>query len=276
MVRVNGRDVASRAGSVRGLVVGALSGFARTLERGATVAAYVAGGTLRLDDLRRHMERDWRHFGLHQSETDVSAGLFQWEKDFYLPHLRRGDHILVVGCGSGRDLLALRELGWEADGLEPVAACVALACQRLAKRGVVADVQAGAIETAPLPRAYDVFVFSWFCYSYIPQRAARVAALRRVKSRLAPGGRILVSYLGAQPPLRRLPWRLARLAARVSGADWRPEYGDVFSARHDSGSLHYEHRFQPGEIEAEARAAGLALAFHEQAGDGNAVLVAED
>ena len=225
---------------MRGLVVSALSGLARTLERGATVVSYVAGGALRLDD-----------------------------------QLRPGDRILVVGCGSGRDLLALRELGWEADGLEPVAACAALAGQRLAKRGVVADVRVGAIETATLARDYDAFVFSWFCYSYIPLRARRVAALSRVRSRLAPGGRVLVSYLGARPPLRRLPWRLARLASRVSGSDWRPEYGDVFSARHDSGAIHYEHHFQPGELEREARAAGLALAFHEEAGDGNAVLVAE-
>ncbi len=259
---------------MRRLLVGGLTALARTLERGATVAAYVAGGALRFDDLQRHMDADWRHFGVQQSEQDVGAGLFQWEKDFYLPHLRAGDRLLVVGCGSGRDLLALRELGWEADGLEPVAACALLAQERLRKRGLSAEVLVGAVETVALPRRYDVFVFSWFCYSYLPLRARRVAALRRVAERLAPGGRILVSYLGAATPPRRLTWRLARLAARLTGAGWRPEYGDVFAARHDSRAIHYEHRFLPGEIEAEAAAAGLAVAAHDEGGDGNIALVA--
>jgi SAM-dependent methyltransferase len=259
---------------VRDLVAGALCGLARTLERGATVAAYVAGGALRLDDLARHIDRDWRHFGLQQTEQDVKAGLFQWEHEFYLPHLRTGDRVLVVGCGSGRDLVALRELGWEADGLEPVVACVALAQERLAARGLGGAVHVGAIETAALPHPFDVFIFSWFCYSYIPLRARRVAVLRRAKAQMAAGGRMLVSYLAASPPPRRLPWRLAVLAARASGSGWRPEYGDVFIARHESHCIHYEHHFLPGEIEAEARAAGLAVAFHDTAGS-NIALVAE-
>ena len=247
--------------------------LARTLERGATVASYVAGGTLSFEELCRHMDRDWRHFGLEQSEQDIGNGLFQWEKDFYLPRLRGGDRVLVVGCGSGRDLLALRELGWETDGLEPVVACTVLAQERLRKRGLAAEVYVGAVETATLPRRYDVVVFSWFCYSYIPVRARRVAALARAAGHLAPGGRVLISYLGATPPLRRLPWRLAQLTARLSRRDWRPEYGDVFAARHDSGAVHYEHHFQPDEIEAEAAAAGWRVAWHDRARDGNLVLV---
>jgi hypothetical protein len=35
---------------------------------------------------------------------------------------------------------------------------------------------------------------------------------------------------------------------------------------------HYEHRFRPEEIEAEARDAGLAVTWHEHDGDGNLAL----
>jgi hypothetical protein len=46
----------------------------------------------------------------------------------------------------------------------------------------------------------------------------------------------------------------------------------VFIARPDTGCIHFEHQFRPAEIEAEARAAGLAVAFHAQASDGNLAL----
>ena len=52
-----------------------LCALARTLERGATVASYVAGGTLSFEELCRHMDRDWRHFGLEQSEQDIGNAI---------------------------------------------------------------------------------------------------------------------------------------------------------------------------------------------------------
>jgi hypothetical protein len=58
----------------------------------------------------------------------------------------------------------------------------------------------------------------------------------------------------------------------LSHADWRPEYGDVFIARPDTGCIHFEHRFAPAAIEAEARAAGLVVTLHEQGSDGNVAL----
>jgi len=258
---------------VRRLLVGSLLGLARALERGATVSAFVAAGLLRFAALGRHMDENWRHFGLSQAEPDVAAGLFEWEERFYRPFLKAGDRVLVVGCGAGRDLVPLVERGYRAEGLEPVAVCAAMARERVASRGLMAEIQTGDIVTADLTGAYDVVIFSWFCYSYIPLQWRRIAVLRKVTAHLAAGGRVLISYVRAAPAPRRLPWRLARLASQLSGADWRPEYGDVFLARTDTGTIHYEHRFQPAEIEAEAQAAGLGVAFHEHVADGNIALV---
>ena len=259
--------------SVRGLLTSPLSALARVLAQASTVATYAAAGTLTLEALRRDAQRDWRDFGVGQSDQDIAAGLFPWERDFCLPFLKPSDRILVVGCGSGRDLLALLELGYHAAGLEPVPHCVALAERRLAERGRRAELITAPIETAALQPRYDVFLFSWFCYSYIPLRARRVRALEKVRALLPPDGRVLISYIRAQPLPRRSLWRLARAAAWAARSDWRPEYGDVFAARHDNRCIHYEHRFTPAEIEAEAAAAGLTVAFHDDTGDGNLVLV---
>jgi len=260
--------------TARGFFVETLRSLGLTLERAGTVSVYVAAGAMRLAMLERHIRDDWGLFGAQQPEQDISSGLFPWEREFYAPFLQTGDTILVVGCGGGRDLLSLREMGYRADGIDPSPECVAQARARLAARGVDAGLFVGRIETFPLPRRFDIFVFSWFCYSYIPQRRTRIEVLRRVKDHLRPDGRILITYLRRDPAPRRLPVQLARLASRLSGSDWRPEYGDVVSARHDAPVVHYEHRFAADEIEAEAEAAGLSMKFHEHAGNGNLVLTA--
>jgi SAM-dependent methyltransferase len=258
---------------VRRLLVAALVGLARTLDRGVAATAFLAAGLLRLDTLGRHMAENWRHYGDTQTEADIVGGLYHWEQAFYRRLLAPGDRVLVVGCGGGRDLIALLEQGYRAEGLEPVAACAEQARKRLAARGLVADVITADIVTAALSRQYDAIIFSWLCYGYIPLRARRVAVLRKVKENLAPGGRVLISYLPAPRPLRRLPWRLAWLTSVLSGSDWRPEHGDVFMARTETGCIHYEHHFTASEIEAEARAAGLVIALHEPGPDGNLALV---
>jgi SAM-dependent methyltransferase len=253
--------------------VGSLCGLARALDRGVTASTFIAAGLLRFDVLECHMAENWRHFGLQQTEPDVGAGLFEWEKQFYGRFLRPGDRVLLVGCGSGRDLVALLEQGHRVVGLEPVAACADLARTRVARRGLTADIQAADITATHPAGDFDVVIFSWFCYTYIPLRTRRLAVLGRVRDHLAPGGRVLISYVLAQPPPRRLPWRLARLASQLSRTDWRPEYGDVFVARHETGCIHFEHRFQPAEIEADARAMGFTVAFHDHTTDGNIALV---
>lgn len=268
------RSAASVANGLRGRLVGASVRLARTLDRAVSASTFAAAGLLSFDGLQRHMAEDWRYFGEHQPEADVAGGLFAWEQDFYAPHLKQTDRILVVGCGSGRDLLALLDLGFRAEGLEPVAALAEQARARLARRGLTATVHTADIVTAPLTERLDVFILSWYCYSYIPQRSRRVALLAKLRERLVPEGRILISYILAEPPPRRALWRLAVLAARVSRSDWRPEYGDVFVARHEIGRIHFEHRFTPAEIEGEAHAAGLRVAFHAQTFDGSLALMA--
>jgi SAM-dependent methyltransferase len=260
---------------VRRWLVASLVGLARTLDRGITVSTFLAGGLLRFETLGRHAAENWRHFGAAQTEPELAGGLFNWEQMFYGPFLRAGDRVLVVGCGSGRDLIPLLEQGCRAEGVEPVAECADRARARLAARGLSAPVYTADIATAALTGCYDVVIFSWLCYGYIPQRARRVAVLRRVRDHLAGGGRVLISYILAEPAPRRSTWRLARLAAQLSRADWRPEYGDVFAVRPDTRRIHFEHHFAPAEIEAEARAAGLAVRLHEHDNDGNLALVAE-
>jgi hypothetical protein len=172
-------------------------------------------------------------------------------------------------------LLALRELGYRAEGLDVGPWCTARARAVLEARGLPTPVYTGAVETADIPGPFDVVIFSWFSYSYIPQSAARIGALRALRDHLIPGGRILITYEPVRSPVRRWPIRLARLVGWLSRSDWRLEYGDVVRLG-DPGRYfeHYEHRFTPEGLVDEVRAAGLTVAFHEGGEIGRAVLSA--
>jgi SAM-dependent methyltransferase len=248
-----------------------LSVGARTLERGASASMYFAAGMLRLDDLRGAIANRWVDFG--HDEDFVGSGLMSWERDLYDRFLKAGDRILVVGCGTGRDLLALLKQGCRAEGLDVAPETIAVTREMLAKAGFHPDLYTGRIETVELPERFDVFTFSWFCYGYIPGSAARIAALRNVAAHLNPGGRVLISYNFAEGPPRSRSMALTRFAARLTRSDWRPEPGDVvIQTPGDHRAIHYEHQFVDGELEHEARAAGLKVIFHERRNQGTVVL----
>jgi SAM-dependent methyltransferase len=235
----------------------------RVLERGMRALTYVAAGTLSREEMWRASLPRWERFN---ASDDAATGLFEWEERLFDAWLRPGDRILLVGCGTGRDLLPLLRRGHEVTGLDPAERALRVAAARLARHGLGAPLHCGAAESTDVRGPFDAVVLSWYCYGYIVGADARHAALARQRAALAPGGRILLSYLaddGVAPGTLRL--RAMRLGARLGGG-WRPEPGDVVWAD-DAGHVHYEHVFGAEEIEAEARAAGCVALEHERAGE---------
>ena len=261
--------------SLRVALYAALYTGGRLLSAASTVMFHAAAGLVRFEDLRRASQRAWDEQQALDTEAYIGSGLFDWEQDFFDRLLKPDDRILVVGCGTGRDLLALLDHGYRTDGLDSGARLTAIAREMVARRGRQATILTGAIETMALPERYDVVIFSWFCYCYIPHGRCRIEVLRKVGEHLNPGGRILISYILFEPGHRRDLLPLTRLVARLSGSDWHPEPGDyVTHARPGRYVGHYEHQFRPDEIEAEARAAGLTVMFHERKNEGRLALTA--
>lgn len=247
----------------------------RAFRGAATLCLYAAAGTARLADLRTAIRLEWEQSGALESEGYISSGLMGWERDFYPRFLKPADRVLVIGCGTGRDLLALLDLGYRTEGLDVGPQCTATASRLLQKRGFRSPVYTGAIETVELPGRFDAFIFSWFCYSYIPQSETRIHVLRKLREHLTLGGRILVTYVPARTLPRRLPIQVTQLVAALTRSDWRPEYGDVVQvAGRGAHFVHYEHEFTREGLEEEARAAGWTIAFHERADQGTAALIA--
>jgi SAM-dependent methyltransferase len=127
-----------------------------------------------------------------------------------------------------------------------------------------ADVIEGFIEDVALPGAFDVFIFSLNCYSYIPDSARRIAMLRRLRHHVKPGGRLVLSYIRRFGDWGDMAVRLARCAARIAGTDLRWEQHDVV-LRINTGpepALSFTHYFLRTEVEREAEQAGFSVREH--------------
>lgn len=225
------------------------------LRRTATLVGlgclYAEAGATPLQVLREGIARGWVDFA-----TDawvVEGGWMPFEQAA-AECIGRGERVVVVGCGTGRDMLPLIHRGCTVTGIEPAASAVHTARQVFPLASIRLIV--GFIEDVTLPAPQDVFWFSWYVYSYMPVSARRIQALARIRDSLAPGGRVVLSYMQGTGGSRGV--RLGRLIARLTGNDWRLEPGDVPVPVGNShiGILHY---FTPADIEREAAAAGFEV-----------------
>ena len=250
------------------LLTGSLLAAGRLSSRVSVVLTYAACGTISLADFRDGIRQSWE--GFNSREEDIAIGLMDWERDLVARFVRPGEAVLVVGAGSGRDVIALIERGCHVTGIEPAAAALGLARKALCARQLSATLLEGFFEDVAIPGTFDVVMFSWHSYSYVPEARRRIAALRKAASCLTAGGRILISYpLRTGPP--PLIIRVARATAAICRTDWRLEPGD--HVRMQGGAFRgYTHAFADGEIEREAQAAGLDVVYHARQPDSVAAL----
>src|SRR5207245_10964267 len=117
----------------------------------------LAAGTLRLHDLRGAIANAWEEFG--RSEELIRSGLMPWERALYDRFLKVKDRILVVGCGTGRDLIALLKLGYRVEGLDVGPRAIALARRILETAGLSTERHTGPIAAVALPARLDVCTF---------------------------------------------------------------------------------------------------------------------
>jgi 2-polyprenyl-3-methyl-5-hydroxy-6-metoxy-1,4-benzoquinol methylase len=227
---------------------------------------FAAAGLLRRDELQAASAEQYRDFCLSTAEVD--AGLTAAEACFYRRFLRAGDRILLVGCGSGRDLLALSAMGYEVTGLDAVADLVELARRHLRRRGMSAGVAVGLIQTIELCGYYDAVIFSNGCYSLLQGSKVRVATLTRLAPHLSADGRVIVSYYPVHRRSRIGHW-LACATAGTASVDWRPEAGDVFSRDlRQPALIRYHHAFEPSDVKQECEAAGFRVLADERYEEG--------
>ena len=233
-----------------------LFSVARVSGRVSTLFDYFSAATLRLADVKEGIRSVWQ--GFSSDETEIATGLMSWEEEMVCRFGTSGDAVLVVGSGSGRELISFGERGFHVTGIEPASSALEIARRVLRERQLSATLIEGFFEDVPLSGHFAMMMFSYYSYSYIPESRRRIGVLRKAATHLTAGGHILLSYPTRHRP-RPVVIRLARAVGVLCGSDWRLEPGDLVFRR---GSVYsYEHAFSPQEIATEAAAAGLRVVY---------------
>lgn len=221
----------------------------------ARILTYSAGSLLSLEELRASQDEYWASFGM--DDDDIERGWFAWERSVADRFVCPGAHVLLVGCGSGRDLLPFLRHGCRVSAVEPSARPFERARRTVAAHGLNAEFLPGRIEEVSLHGSYDIVWFSWLSYSYIPGVRHRIATLQRCAERLSTSGCMVLNVL-RRPP-RNSANRIGAAVGRLFRRNWRLEPGDVLARQPGGSRYHFQHCFGAGELERELAAAGLMV-----------------
>jgi hypothetical protein len=181
-------------------------------------------------------------------------GLQPWEAAAVDEHFTGGARVVVTGAGTGREVHALLERGFDAIGYEPHPMLLRAGADFLRRHGQPDRLRASERDTFPTDvDGCDAVVVGWGSYTAIPGSWRRIAFLRAARESLPEGAPVLVSFFVRRGPVRyfRLVAAVGSAVRRLRGRE-RVELGDGLNP-------HYGHYFTRQEIEAELSAAGFRL-----------------
>lgn len=190
-------------------------------------------------------------------------GLAPWERVAIEEYFPPGARVMVLAVGGGREVIALRRIGFDAHGWESHPELLASAQQLLAEEGHRGVIHAARRDEIPSgDDTYEGIILGWGMYMLVHGRGRRISLLRAVRHRLDADGPLLISFFGRGGDDRRAAHvfgiaqalrRLLRREAVELGDDMLPNV---------------VHRFTRDEIEQELEAAGFQLLRFEPAGSG--------
>lgn len=263
-------------GALRLLVVAPLRRFApwrRAVLRGARlVSRLLAAGERRRARWRRKVdvaiaalmttaEKDAERRTLYARHSvraftaldeNVEAGLTLIEEVMLARHPLPDGPVLVLGCGPGRECVALARDGRQVVGLDRDPGMLDLARALAAREGVALELVSGEADAFDLGgRRFAAVLALSGLYNMLLPRARRIALLRCAAAHLADGGRIYVTFLSDYVP------RGAPPPPRVRGL------GSAINPDHEHGDLWLRneavHVFpHGGDLAREAHEAGLS------------------
>jgi hypothetical protein len=224
-----------------------------------------------IDDLY-YMGGESRRFSPidYQDDDYHRLGLWSWEQSSIERYFRTPGSVAVLGAGGGREVLALRRLGFDADGWECQPSFVRTANRILEQAGFPQTVWEAPRDTVPPgEKTYAGAIVGWGVYTMIQGRERRVALLRALRARVRSGSPLLLSFFPRREHESRfaVTAATANLARRLLGRE-KVELGDYLEPN-------YVHYFSEPELRSELKAAGFTLDLFQPHPYGHAVALAE-
>lgn len=195
-------------------------------------------------------------------EPRAGEGLSKAEEVVATRLLHEAARVLVVGCGTGRESFALARRGMHVLGIDIATGAVAAARRRAAD---VREAGTGSVSFAvdSLARlelsfaSFDLVLIASDVLCGIPGRDNRIAALKRARELVAPGGRVVMAARSGRGPARVLI-EAPRAALRILGRGHR-EPGDRFAWQGPPPTRRFVHIYADDvELARELAPAGLA------------------
>ena len=228
-------------------------------------------GCLSADDLNAVTAKHFDESQFYASNAHNHSGFLDWELPLLDRYFRRESRILVAAAGAGREILALRKVGFDAEGFECSLPLVRASQEIFDQLGESKYVTYCPPDTVPSGApAYDGLIVGWSAYTHIPTRLRRIAFLLALRQRASPHSPLLISFF-------------TRLPESCDGVVYRTAtlcrfFGDreLLSPGDHLEWSRYVHRFTRDEVEGELGTAGFRIEhYNEQGGVGQAVGIAD-
>jgi len=201
--------------------------------------------------------------GSYRNSEWNKKGLFDWEEEVVKRHFSSCRTILVAGAGGGREVYALRRMGYEADGFDCNPRLVDSAQELFRKEGMPVTFLLAEPDSCPaMGRIYDGLIVGWGAFTHIEGSGRRIAFLRQMRRCARTGSPLLISFF-SRTHMNRLELKMTYLCASIV----RRLLGRQGVGYGDSLNLTgYAHFFSRDEIAAELEAAGFRLASYSENG----------
>ncbi|MEL7535900.1 MAG: class I SAM-dependent methyltransferase [Pseudomonadota bacterium] len=230
--------------------------FAWLLRLARIVETAVPVGMLSSDDIKHLVFEAYRNA---PDFYDPDSYAIRYE-DELLPLLQEhvaanGGRLLDLYCGHGREAEIFARAGFAVTGVDAQPAVIDRARTYAESIGIDVEFLVADIDNwTPRAQAWDVIYTSLWMYSTVPDRAARLAWLKRFRDWLAPQG-VLVISVTPQPAGSAAGIRhgIATALSWLTFNKRRPERGDRFTKQL------FWHDFADRDVRAEATSAGYSV-----------------
>ncbi|MDJ0616025.1 MAG: hypothetical protein QNJ63_04605 [Calothrix sp. MO_192.B10] len=226
-------------------------------------------GILRRDSLHSIDQLYYDNTQQYRNEEYNRGGLWHWETKILNKYFQQCNSLLVAGVGGGREVLALRILGYEVDGFECNPQLVDFANKLLEKEGLPANVQLVPRDECPdNHKQYDGIIVGWGAYMLIQGRENRINFLKKLHSQAKDNSPILISFFDNSDSQGyfQVVVKIGNVIRRILRRDFL-EFGDDLVPN-------YVHHFTKEEIATELKAGGFELEMYSTNEYGHAVGIA--